>query len=117
MDKKEAEKSLKEIGRRLIETEDDLRKTGVYALDIQLLLGVLLLVGLGLTVFLRGRVLYDLIWIVWAYILVAGFFFGCRLSKRISRMTGITSFAGKLIGMVWLGVTISIGLMMFVEGL
>jgi len=114
IDKKEAERSLEEIKRHLIETEEDLRKTGIYALDIQLLLGFLVLVGLGLTVFLNGRALYNLIWVVWACILVVGFFFGYRLAKRIPRMTGVTSFAGKLIGMVWLGITISLSLMMFI---
>ncbi len=114
IDKNEAERSLKEIKRHLIETEEDLRKTGIYALDIQLLLGCLVLVGIGLTVFLKVRALYNLIWLVWACILVVGFFFGYRLAKRIPRMTGITSFAGKLIGMVWLGITISLALTMFI---
>jgi hypothetical protein len=114
MDKKEAQKNFEEIKRHLMETEEDLRRTGIYAVDIQLLLGVLVLVGLGLTVFLHGRALYNLIWIVWACIFVVGFFFGYRLAKRIPLMTGITSFAGKLIGMVWLGITISIALMMFI---
>jgi len=114
MDKKEAEKSFEEIKRHLMETEEDLRKTGVYAVDIQFLLGVLVLIGLGLTVFLLEKVLYNLIWVVWACILVIGFFFGYRLAKRIPKMTGITSFAGKLIGMVWLGITISVTLVMFI---
>ena len=114
IDKKEAQKNFEEIKRHLVETEEDLRKTGIYAVDIQLLLGVLVLAGLGLTVFLHGRALYNLIWVVWACIFVVGFFFGYRLAKRIPQMTGVTSFAGKLIGMVWLGITISIALMMFV---
>jgi hypothetical protein len=114
MDKKEAEKNFEEIKRHLIETEKDLRKTGVYAVDIQLLVGALVLFGLGLTTFLHARALYNLIWIVWVCIFVVGFFFGYRLAKRIPRMTGVTSFAGKLIGMVWLGVTISLALMMFI---
>jgi hypothetical protein len=114
MDKKEAKKNFEEIKRHLIETEEDLRKTGIYAVDIQLLVGFLVLIGLGLTTFLLGKALYNLIWMVWSFIFVVGFFFGYRLAKRIPRMTGITSFAGKLIGMVWLGVTISIALMMFV---
>ncbi len=114
MDKKEAEKKIEEIKRHLIETEEDLRKTGIYAVDIQFLLGILVLVGLGLTVFLNGKTLYNLIWIVWTCIFAVGFFFGYRLAKRIPRMTGITSFAGKLIGMVWLGVTISLALAMFI---
>jgi len=114
MNKKEAEKSFEEIKRHLMETEEDLRKTGIYAVDIQFLLGILVLVGLGLTVFLHGQALYNLIWVVWACIFVVGFFFGYRLAKRIPRMTGITSFAGKLIGMVWLGITISLALAMFI---
>lgn len=114
MDKKEAQKNFEEIKRHLIETEEDLRKTGIYAVDIQLLLGVLVLAGLGLTVFLHGRALYNLIWVVWACIFIVGFFFGYRLAKRIPRMTGVTSFAGKLIGMVWLGITISLALAMFI---
>ena len=114
IDKKEAEKNFEEIKRHLIETEEDLRKTGIYAVDIQLLVGFLVLFGLGLTVFLHGRALYNLIWIVWTFIFVVGFFFGYRLAKRIPQMTGVTSFAGKLIGMVWLGVTISLALMMFI---
>ena len=114
MDKKEAEKNFEEIKRHLIETEEDLRKTGIYAVDVQLLVGFLVLLGLGLTTFLHGRALYNLIWAVWACIFVVGFFFGYRLAKRIPRMTGITSFAGKLIGMVWLGITISLALAMFI---
>ncbi len=114
MNKKEAEKSFEEIKRHLIETEEDLRKTGIYAVDIQFLLGILVLVGLGLTVFLLGKTLYNLIWIVWTCILIVGFFFGYRLAKRIPLMTGVTSFAGKLIGMVWLGITISVTLVMFI---
>jgi hypothetical protein len=78
------------------------------------LLGVLVLAGLGLTIFIHGRALYNLIWVVWACIFVVGFLFGYRLAKRIPRMTGVTSFAGKLIGMVWLGVTISLALAMFI---
>ena len=58
MDKKEAKKDFEEIRRHLIETEEDLRKTGVYALDIQLLLGILVLAGLCFTVFLNGKALY-----------------------------------------------------------
>jgi hypothetical protein len=114
MNKKEAQKDFEEIKRHLIETEEDLRKTGIYAVDIQLLLGVLVLAGLGLTIFIHGRALYNLIWVVWACIFVVGFLFGYRLAKRIPRMTGVTSFAGKLIGMVWLGVTISLALAMFI---
>ena len=114
MDKKEAKKDFEEIKRHLVETEEDLRKTGIYAVDIQLLVGVLVLLGLGLTTFLHGRALYNLIWVVWACIFVVGFFFGYRLAKRIPLMTGITSFAGKLIGMVWLGITISLALAMFI---
>ena len=114
MDKKEAKKEFEEIRRHLIETEDDLRKTGIYALDIQLLLGILVLAGLCFTVFLHGKALYDLIWVVWVSIFVIGFFFSYRLARRIPRMTGITSFAGKLIGMVWFAITISIALMMFI---
>ncbi|MEJ2306952.1 MAG: hypothetical protein P8Y30_05330, partial [candidate division WOR-3 bacterium] len=82
--------------------------------DIQLLLGILVLAGLCFTVFLNGKALYNLIWIVWVSIFVIGFFFAYRLARRIPRMTGITSFAGKLIGMVWLAITISIALMMFI---
>jgi len=114
MDKKEAEKNFEEIKRHLVETEEDLRKTGVYALDIQLLLGILVLAGLGFTVFLHGKALYNLIWVVWSLVFIVGFFFGYKLARRIPRMTGITSYAGKLIGMVWLGITISIALMMFI---
>ncbi len=114
MDKKEAEKSLEEIKKHLRETEEELRRTGIWAVDIQFLWGVLALIGLGLTVFLRERALYNLIWINWACIMVVGSFLGFRIAKRIARMTGITSFAGKLIGMVWVGITISIMLAMFI---
>lgn len=114
MDKKEAEKSLEEIKKHLSETEEDLRKTGIYAVDIQFMLGVLVLVGLGLTVLFLEQQLYNLVWVIWTCILIVGFFFGYRFAKRIPRMTGITSIAGKLIGMVWVGITISITLAMFI---
>ena len=42
------------------------------------------------------------------------FVFCLWIAKRIARITGITSFAGKLIGMVWVGITISIVLAMFI---
>ena len=114
MDRIEAEKSLEEIKKHLRDTDEELRQTGVWAMDIQFLWGVLALVGLGLTVYLRGRAMYNLIWLSWACIMVVGSFFGYRIAKRLARMTGITSFAGKLIGMVWVGITISIMLAMFI---
>ncbi len=114
MDKKEAEKSLEEIKKHLRETDEELRKTGIWAVDIQFLWGVLALAGLGLTIYLHDRALYNLIWLNWACIMAVGSFFGYRIAKRIARMTGITSFAGKLIGMVWVGITISIMLAMFI---
>ncbi len=114
IDKKEAEKSLEEIKKHLRETDEELRKTGLWAVDIQFLWGVLALIGLGLTVYLHDRALYNLIWLNWTCIMVVGSFFGYRIAKRLARMTGITSFAGKLIGMVWVGITISIILAMFI---
>ena len=114
MDKIEAEKSLEEIKKHLRDTEEELKQTGVWAVDIQFLWGVLALVGIGLSIYLHGRALYNLIWLSWGCIMVVGSFFGYRMAKRLARMTGITSFAGKLIGMVWIGITISIILAMFV---
>ena len=114
MDRIEAEKSLEEIKKHLRDTEEELRQTGVWAMDIQFLWGVLALVGLGLTVYLRGRAMYNLIWLSWACIMVVGSFFGYRIAKKLARTTGITSFVGKLIGMVWIGITISIMLAMFI---
>jgi len=114
MDKKEAEKSLEEIKKHLRETEEELRKTGVCAVEIQFLWGILALVGIGLTNFFHDRALYNLIWLNWACIMFVGSFFGYRIAKKIAKMTGITSFAGKLIGMVWIGITVSIMLAMFI---
>jgi hypothetical protein len=114
MDKREAEKSLEEIKKHLRDTEEELRITGVWAVDIQFLWGVLALIGLGLSIFFHDRALYNLIWLNWACILAIGSFFGYRMAKRLARMTGITSFAGKLIGMVWISITISIILAMLI---
>ena len=105
---------MEEIKKHLRETEEELRKTGVCAVEIQFLWGILALVGIGLTNFFHDRALYNLIWLNWACIMFVGSFFGYRIVKKIARMTGITSFAGKLIGMVWIGITISIMLAMFI---
>jgi hypothetical protein len=114
MDKKDAEKSLGEIKKHLRETEEELRKTGIYAVGIQLLWGCLVLLGLGMTVLFDMLTLYKLIWIGWIVVMFSGWFFGSRISKRISEATGFTSFAGKIIKMVWLGVTICIMLNMII---
>jgi hypothetical protein len=114
MDKIDAEKSLGEIRKHLRETEEELRKTGIYAIDTQLLWGVLVLLGLGMTFLFDMLALYKLIWISWLVIMFSGWFFGYRISKRISEMTGFTSFAGRIIKMVWLGVTICIALDMII---
>jgi cation transport ATPase len=114
MDKKEAEKSLEEIKKHLSETEEDMRKMGVYAVDIHFLWGIFALIGLGLSKFFHGLGLYNLIWLSWALIVCVCTFFGYGIAKRIARMTGITSFAAKLTCMVWVGITISIALAMFI---
>jgi hypothetical protein len=114
LDKKEAEKSLEEIKKHLRETEEDMKKMGGCAVEIHFLWGILALIGLALTIFFHGRAMYNLIWISWALIVCICSFFAYGIAKRIARMTGITSFAGKLIGMVWVGITISIVLAMFV---
>jgi hypothetical protein len=114
MDKKEAEKSLEEIKKHLSETEEDMKKMGGCAIDIHFLWGVFALVGLGLSTFFHGRGMYNMIYLSWALIVCVCSFFAYGIAKRIARMTGITSFAGKLIGMVWVGITISIALAMFI---
>ena len=114
MDKKEAEKSLEEIKKHLRETEEDMKKMGGCAVDIHFLWGVFALIGLALTTFFRERAMYNMIWVSWALIVCICSFFAYGIARRIARMTGITSFAGKLIGMVWVGITISIALAMFI---
>ncbi|MBN1695507.1 hypothetical protein JW879_08925 [candidate division WOR-3 bacterium] len=114
MDKKEAEKSLKEIKRHLGETEEELKKMGVCAIDIHFLWGILALVGLALTKFFYNQGMYNLIWISWACIVSVCTFFGYRIARKIAMMTGITSFAAKLTCMVWVGITVSIFLAMFI---
>ncbi len=114
MDKKEAEKSFKEIKRHLRETEEELRKMGKCAVDIHFLWGVLALVGIVLTNFFRNQELYNFIWLSWICIIGVCAFFAYRIAKKIAMMTGITSFAAKLTGMVWVGITISIILAMFI---
>jgi cation transport ATPase len=114
MDKKEAEKSLKEIKRHLGETEEELKKMGVCAIDIHFLWGILALVGLALTRFFYNQGMYNLIWISWVCIIGICVFFGYRIARKIAMMTGITSFAAKLTCMVWVGITVSIFLAMFI---
>ncbi len=114
MDKKEAEKSLEEIKRHLRETEEELRGMGVCAVDIHFLWGILALVGLALTKFFYNQGLYNFIWISWACIICVCSIFGYRIARKIAMMTGITSFAAKLTCMVWVGITISIVLAMFI---
>ena len=114
IDKKEAEKSLKEIKRHLGETEEELRKMGKCAIDIHFLWGILALVGIVLTNFFRDQGLYNFIWISWVCIIGVCVFFAYRIAMRIATMTGITSFGAKLTGMVWVGITISIVLAMFI---
>lgn len=114
MDKIDAEKSLGEIKKHLRETEEELRKTGIYAIDIQLLWGVIVLLGLGMTVLFHNLAWYKFIWVGWICIMLSGCFFGYRISKRISDATGLTSFAGKIIKVVWFGVYICIMLNMIV---
>jgi len=115
IDRKEAEKSLEEIKRHLRETEEELRKMGKCAVDIHLLWGILALVGLILTNFFYDQALYNFIWISWACIICVCSFFGYRIARKIAMMTGITSFAAKLTCMVWVGITISIALAMFIS--
>jgi hypothetical protein len=114
IDKKEAEKSLKEIKRHLGETEEELRKMGKCAIDIHFLWGILALVGIVLTNFFRNQGMYNFIWISWVCIIGICVFFAYRIAMRIATMTGITSFGAKLIGMVWVGITVSIVLVMFI---
>lgn len=114
MDKKEAEKSLKEIKKHLSETEEDMRKMGGCAIEIHFLWGVFALIGLGLSNLFHDLGWYNFIYLSWAVIVCICSFFGYGIAKRIARMTGITSFGGKMIGMVWVGITISIALAMFI---
>jgi hypothetical protein len=114
MDKIDAEKSLGEIKKHLRETEKERRKAGIYAVDIQLLMGVLVLLGLGVTVLFERLTLYKLILIGWIVVILLGWFFGYRISKRISEAAGFTSFAGRLIEKVWLGIAICLTLNMII---
>jgi hypothetical protein len=114
MDKKEAEKSLEEIKKHLRETEEDMKKMGGCAVEIHFLWGVFALIGLALSEFFHARGMYNMIWISWICIVGICSFFAYGIAKRITNMTGITSFAGKLIGMVWVGITVSIVLAMLI---
>lgn len=114
MDKKEAEKSLEEIKKHLGETEEDMKKMGGCAVEIHFLWGIFALVGIVLSTFFHDLGRYNMIWVSWILIIGICSFFAYGIAIRITRMTGLTSFTGKLIGMVWIGITISIVLAMFI---
>lgn len=108
MEKREAERNIEEIRRMLKETEEEVRQIAINGVDYQILWGFLVLIGLGLNfLFIKAR-LFIWIPIEWFLIMVLGWFFSSRLTKREFKRTGIITFVGKVEGIVWFATSIGI---------
>lgn len=108
MEKKEAERNLAEIRRMLKETEEEVRQIAINGVDYQLLWGFLVLIGLGVNfLFLKMR---FFIWIPveWFFIMAIGWFFSHRLTKREFKRSGVITYIGKAVGIVWFATSVGI---------
>lgn len=108
MERREAERDLKEIRRMLKETEEEVRQIAINGADYQILWGILVLIGLGVNFLLVKTKLFIWIPIEWLLIMVLGWFLSHRITKREFNQTGIITFVGRAEGIVWFATSIGI---------
>jgi len=112
MERSEAEESIKDIKKMLKETEEEIGKARRNCVDYQLLWGILVLVGVGLTIFFLNLGIFNCITISWLSLVAIGAFFSYRIGKKEFRKTGIITFVDMVIVKVW--VSISVGMMLII---
>lgn len=108
MEKGEARESIDRIRQALTETREEAHKVAAHSVNHFLVWGIIVLIGIGFNILLSYLELYPWIGAAWFVLMIAGAFISRRVDIKIYRETGMTTFIGRMIGRVWIGVSISI---------